>query len=247
MSVCFGRDILQQQERRKYTGNSGPARVPALNVFFSRRTDSLRLELALLAMPVVAIAITLALLPQSDSSATRSKVTLRVTTAAPPPNPELEREAQLRREQIRFALSKVANAQESKAGSEVTTATSSGSNDIPATIEAPVSPPVIRAVMAAPRDIRPRILKRSVARAASKRKAQRVTLARAQNQRRTIRPRTQASRSATQQATAGEWLAASLKWPAAAASATIVPVQRTLSRTVSEASDALDSLKKKIL
>lgn len=128
MSVCFGRDILQQQERRRNAGNSEPARVPALNVFFSRRTDSLRLELALLAMPVVAIAITLALLPQSDSSSTRSKVTLRVTSAAPPPNPELEREAQLRREQIRFALSKVANAQESKAGSEVTTATSSGSN-----------------------------------------------------------------------------------------------------------------------
>ena len=194
MSLCFGRDILQQQERRKNAGNSGPARVPPLNVFFSRRTDSLRLELALLAMPVVAIAITLALLPQSDSSATRSKVTLRVTTAAPSPNPELEREAQLRREQIRFALSKVANAQESKASSEVTTATSSGSNDIPAVIEAPVS----RTVMVAPRDIRPRILKRSVARAASKRKVQWVTLARAQNQRRTIRPRTQASRTATQ-------------------------------------------------
>jgi hypothetical protein len=247
MSVCFGRDILQHQERRNNADNPGTARGPVSNVFFSHRTDSLRLELALLAMPVLAIAVALALLPQSDTSANRPKVTLRVTSVAPPPNPELEREAQLRREQIRFALSKVASAPETEAGSETIAAASAGSTEGAVPIEASVSQTVSQAPLAAPRDIRPQKLKRSVARAASKRKAQRIRLARAQAQRKAIRPRAQAIRSTARQATAGEWLAASLKWPAAAASATMAPVQRTLSRTVSEASEAFDSLKKKIL
>ncbi|MGE3247330.1 MAG: hypothetical protein AB7J19_13470, partial [Beijerinckiaceae bacterium] len=93
---------------------ANPAPVLARrNVFIPGKAGdgrkSLRLELALLALPALSAAIVFAIARVPAAPAGESgKVTLRATPAALLPGPDLARERELRDRQMRFALSKVA-------------------------------------------------------------------------------------------------------------------------------------------
>lgn len=256
MSVCFGREVLQHRESRTAEGASPAGKRPAANVFMARKSTPIRMELALLAIPLLAIVAALFLLPNAQpGGGSQPKVTLRVTSITPPPNPELAREEKFRREQIRFALSKVAASTVSspsagdKTGSEPVQLASLGAEFLPAGKSA--QPVADISPLAAPRDIRPSKLKRSLAHtahAAPNRKARSMRpAARLQVRRKAIRPRARVRRNLASQSTAAQWISASLKWPAAAANATIAPVKRTLTRTVSRAGGVLETLKEKVL
>ena len=209
------------------------------NVFMTIPSKPLRLELALLAAPLLAICVLLTLLPHGAQPDNHGKVTLRVTSVTAPYDAELAREAVMRREQIQFALSKVAKGPEySEPADDKAPAPVAGPKQFLALAQFEKSQPAHEdATLPAP--------KADVKRVATKRRL-------AGNSPRDIRPvklRRTAGKVARKSAVAKKtnWLTASLRWPVEAASATIKPVTQTLTLSVSRAGDALQSLKQKIL
>lgn len=202
------------------------------NVFMFSSTSPLRVELTLLAMPVLAIALILALLPaHSTKTDDTGKVRLRVTSAIEPPDPELAREAVMRQEQIRFALSKVAKVSEIAIVAKPTDVSLAKDASLALVDEEkPASKPIYSRIRIAkaPRDIRPGKLRRTVKAKSLRKKKHSIALRR-------------------KKAVQDNWITASLKWPLATASKTIAPVKNTLVRTVSSAEDVLKNLRQKIL
>ena len=200
-----------------------------------------------MAVPVIAIIAAFSLFhTQPARLDDQGKVKLRVMSAVAPPTPELAREAVQRSELIQFALSKVAKVPAAAPSAGEETADDRiilAANNTPAgehkSAVAPIAPEVSkpallhRQIARKPVDIRPGKLRTAVQR--RKLQVPKPVLA--------ARP-----------AAAGSWLTASLQWPVSLASKTIAPVKQSFApvrktwvRTVGQAGDALETLKKKIL
>lgn len=205
------------------------------NVFWPAPGSSLKVELALLALPALAIGALLYLIP-APAASPEPKVTLRVTSATPSPEPELLRERQLAREHIAFALSKIAR---------------------PAIVAAPRSEPATS--LAAQSPVKPR--EPAPAASAVQRPMHVAAARRHRNQ--AVRPTRKIQTSGASQPRVYDvvrpgarraplrqdnatWLDR-LTWPVTTAVSTLAPVTDSVARTVQKAGNALETIKRKVL
>ncbi len=200
------------------------------NVFSPANGNSLRLELALLALPLLALGALFLLLPAREHLFV-PKVTLRVTSAKPSPEPQLARDQQLAREHVAFALSKIAR-------------------PLPVVVAAlpPEAPAATRTQAGSQNHVAPvRVAHAAAIRRHRSKSIQAERKARIRSAERKAHPAVAANvMRRPAQPEDGSWLKR-LKTPVSTAMSALAPVTDSVARTVERAGGALETIRRKVL